>query len=81
MPKLSLLWRCELKVNSGPHCPFGSSRNLDTKIIDGFIHIPAATSFMILFSIPRKNCGEINIFAVMKSFAAQVKSHFTNQPK
>ena len=74
MPKLSLLCCCESKVNSDPHCPSGSSCNLDAIIVDGCTHIPTATSFMILFLIPRKNFfGEIDIFAVMKSFANQVK--------
>ena len=71
MPKLSFVWSCQSKVYSGPHCPSGSSLNLDVKIIDGRTHIPTATFFMILFLIPRKD--RYYIFAVMKSFAEPVK--------
>ena len=82
MPKLSPLWSCELKVNSGPHCPSGSSRNLDAKIIDGCAQIPTVTSFMIRFLIKENNFfGEIDIFAVMKSFGEQVKMSLDKSAK
>ena len=53
--KVGMQWvGCESKINGGPHCPSGSSRNLNAKIMDGCTYIPTATSFMILFYIPRK---------------------------